>query len=80
MGLVVPFLRIRLVVVLHQRAKEDDEDDLQDEADDRQLQTHVGGRVGHFVLPVVRRAAEVGDGCSGEAVAHLGETEGGCRT
>lgn len=76
----MPFLRIRLVVVLHQRAKEDDEDDLQDEADDRQLQTHVGGGVRHFVLPVVRGAAGGDERCSREAVAHLGETDGGCRT
>lgn len=39
--LVMPFLRIRLIVVLHQRAKEDDEDDLKDEAGDWQLQPHV---------------------------------------
>lgn len=53
-GHVVPLLRIRLIVVLHQRAKEDDEDDLQDETGDRQLQTHVGSGVRHVALLVVR--------------------------
>lgn len=43
----MPFLRICLVVVLHQCAEEDDEDDLQDEAGDGQLQPHVGGCVRH---------------------------------
>lgn len=47
----MPLLCIRLVVVLHYRAKEDDEDDLQGEADDRQLQPHVGRRVCHGFLP-----------------------------
>lgn len=51
MTLVMPLLCIRLAVVLHQRAEEDDEDDLQDEAGDRQLQPHVGGRVRHVVFP-----------------------------
>lgn len=49
---VMPLLCIRLIVVLHQRAEEDDEDDLQDEADDRQLQPHVGCRVRHVFFPV----------------------------
>lgn len=48
--LAMPLLCIRLVVVLHQRAEEDDEDDLQDEAGDRQLQPHVGRRVRHVFL------------------------------
>lgn len=56
---VVPLLRICLVVVLHQRAKEDDEDDLQDETGDRQLQTHVGRGVRHVALLAVRWGAEV---------------------
>lgn len=56
---VVPLLRICLIVVLHQRAKEDDEDDLQDETGDRQLQTHVGCGVHHVALLVVRWGAEV---------------------
>lgn len=51
MTLVMPLLCIRLVVVLHQRAEEDDEDDLQDEAGDRQLQPHVGRCVRHVVFP-----------------------------
>jgi len=46
-ALVVPCLGVRLVVVLHQNAEEDDEDDLQDEAGDRQLQPHAGRRVRH---------------------------------
>ena len=48
-GLValVPQLSVRVVVVLHQHAEEDDEDDLQDQADRRQLYPHVGGRAGH---------------------------------
>lgn len=56
---VVPLLRICLIVVLHQRAEEDDEDDLQDETGDRQLQTHVGWGVRHFALLAVRWGAEV---------------------
>lgn len=38
------------MVVLHQHAEKDDEDDLQDEADDRQLQPHVGARVRHVLV------------------------------
>ena len=48
---VVPCRGVRVVVVLHQGGEEDDEDDLQDEADDRQLQPHVGGYVRHVVFP-----------------------------
>lgn len=47
-GFVVPVAGVRVVVVLDQRAEEDDEDDLQDDAGDRQLQPHVGGRVRHL--------------------------------
>lgn len=43
----MPLAGVRLVVVLDQRAEEDDEDDLQDNARNRQLQPHVGGRVRH---------------------------------
>lgn len=53
-GAVVPLASVRLVVVLDQRPEEDDEDDLQDNAGDRQLQPHVGGRVCH----VCRRTQE----------------------
>lgn len=56
---IVPLLRICLIVVLHQRAKEDDEDDLQDKTGDRQLQTHVGWGVRHVALLAVRWGAEV---------------------
>lgn len=69
-GGVVPFLGVCLVVVLHQRSKEDDEDDLQDEADHRQLQAHVGGRVRHVCPP----------GCetsNRDALVDLVETDGG---
>lgn len=57
--LVVPLLCVRLIVVLHQRAKEDDEDDLQDKTGDGQLQTHVGWGVRHVALLAVRWGAEV---------------------
>lgn len=53
--LVVPFPGVRLVVVLHQNTEEDDEDDLKDEADDRQLQPHVGLCARHVFLPVEQR-------------------------
>lgn len=43
----MPFPGVRLLVVLDQRAEEDDEDDLEDDAGDRQLQPHVGRRVCH---------------------------------
>lgn len=49
-GRVVPFFGIRLVVILHQGSKEDDENDLQDETGDRELQAHVGHRVRHRVV------------------------------
>lgn len=38
------------MVVLHQNAEKDDEDDLQDEADERQLQPHVGAPVRHVLV------------------------------
>lgn len=44
---VVPLLCICLFVILHQCTEQDDEDDLQDEAGDRQLEPHVGGGASH---------------------------------
>lgn len=43
----MPLLGVRVVVILHQSAEEDDEDDLQDDAGERQLQPHVGRSICH---------------------------------
>lgn len=53
----MPFLCIRLLVILHQHSEKDDDDDLQDEAGERQLQSHVGCRVCHVFFPA-RRGGE----------------------
>lgn len=50
----IPSCRVCVVVILHQCAEEDDEDDLQDEAGDRQPQPHVGCGVCHVFFPVRR--------------------------
>lgn len=49
---MVPLLCVCLFVILHQHPKEDDEDDLQDEAGDRQFEPHVGICVCHVFFPV----------------------------